>query len=50
MSLDQWVDFVMNSVGEVQVGKTPAEKALVFAKEDAINAEKLRQKKISILK
>ncbi len=50
MSLEQWVDFVMNTVGETQIGKTPAEKALVFAKEDAINAEKLRQKKISILK
>ncbi len=50
MSLDQWTDFVMNTVGEVQVGKTPADKALVFAKQDAVQNEKLRQKKISLLK
>merc|ERR1711981_555918 len=50
MSLKQWTDFVMKTVGEVQVGKTPADKGLVVAKKDAIKNEKLRQKKISLLK
>jgi len=50
MSLAQWTDFVMNTVGEVQIGKTPADKALVIAKKDAVQNEKLRQKKIDLLK
>ena len=50
MTFEEWSDFVAKTTSEVQIGKTPSEKALLIAKENAAQNEAARLKKIKALK